>query len=158
MIRIGRDLINSEDGNRAFEFAVLVWRLACENGMVVPNNCFDRRVIHMGANALNRALEAVTLSLFDTDIVSTALGKAIETPLTEARLEKVQDYLERKGSKGFAKAVMTEYHNSPLEGPGETLYDLWNAVTHVAKSMGEQQRDIEKLSFNLLNMKLPKAA
>jgi len=156
VLSLGRDLINSEDGGRAFDFGIYIYRARSRSGTVAPNNIFKRKIVHRGAASFDKAMSTLTMESTEVKAFFDVISQATEIRLTEETLEKALDHIQRKTNKGFRESVNIEYNHSDLEGPGSNLYDLWLATIRVASEQPNQEirRNQERMSWDLLSIKL----
>ena len=157
VIRVGQDFQNSQDGSLCFAINFILWRLVCSNGMVVGGKGLESRIIHKGNHALDKSIQALNVENLDLVTLNERLVESSNIFIGEDRMEFLYNKVFKGVSKKFAQRVVTEYDHPtcPSAKAGNTLYDFWNAVTHQAKFMGDDQRKAERFAYNLLTGKIP---
>lgn len=157
-VKLGIDWHNGMAGRAAFDFNLMLLRMACSNGCVLGDIAAGTKVRHIGGNAAERAIEGIAMQNAPVDEIQHGLKRATENHLGENRMgfltRKLRDYT----TKRFSTSVVEEYDHPSLPDhyAGETQYDYWNAVTHKAKEAGDDQRGIERAAWKLVTAALPK--
>ncbi len=126
-------LTNSHDGKNAFTFKCAIFRMVCENGLIVSTNEFaDLKLRHMGytfeslTEKINGVIEQLPLTV-------DSMNRMKQTQLSE---EQAVDFAQKSLSTRFTseemKHISVDFHKllEPIrkEDEGNGLWEIFNRV------------------------------
>ncbi len=126
-------LTNSHDGKSSFTFRVGLFRLVCENGLVVATKEFENlRISHMGykfeelQTLINGVLEKLPLTI-DT------MNRLTKTKLSQS---KAEDFAQRAAGIRFGKEIKFDINDllKPTR-PQDEGNDLWSVFNVVQEKL-----------------------
>jgi hypothetical protein len=129
------NLFNSETGLRAFEITAFLLRLVCSNGMVVPVNQVQSKIIHYNINPriaydMIEEVKAHLPILFQTMEHNLMRSISIffdpDKPVIKNCLNGILGF--PKGNQLLAEYALQEKEN-------KTLYDFYNFITSTANEV-----------------------
>jgi hypothetical protein len=126
-------LTNSHDGKNSFSFQAGLFRMICENGLVIATKQFEAmKIRHMGYDF--ETLQGVIKNMISNlDLTVESMNKMKETELTEEQtLDFAKQLLETRvaGSKNKFDSIAIEDVLTPQrkEDKGNGLWEVFNRV------------------------------
>ena len=163
-------LTNSHDGKNAFTFTAGLYRMICENGLVVADTKFeDFKVRHMGYDfeTLQDTIKDIVGSL---DLTVESMNKMKATELNEKQMfELAKSFLDMRVEGSFAsytdEAIEDVLEPQRKQDKGNGLWEVFNRVQeniiegnfqyHVGKGAPRQARVIKNFKQDqVLNKKM----
>ena len=126
-------LTNSSDGKNAFTFRAGLFRLVCENGLVVSTQDFSNlKIRHFGYD-FNELQKTITAMVEKLPLTVESMNKFKQTKLTEAQILKfAKDALEARFGESELKRVTIDYNDfvtaTRKEDEGNDLWSVFNRV------------------------------
>ncbi len=129
------NFFNSETGLHAFEITAFLLRFVCSNGMVVPINKMQSKIIHYNINprivyTMIEEVKAHLPLLFHT--MEHKLRRSLKT-FFDPNLSMIKNRLN--GILGFPKGNQLLDKYALLEKENRTLYDFYNFITSAANEV-----------------------
>ena len=126
-------LTNSSDGKNAFTFRAGLFRLVCENGLVISTQDFDNlKIRHFGYD-FNELQKTITAMVEKLPLTVESMNKFKQTQLTEKQILKfAKDALEARFGEVELKRVTIDYNDfvkaTRKEDEGNDLWSVFNRV------------------------------
>ena len=126
-------LTNSSDGKNAFTFKAGLFRLICENGLVISTQDFaDIKIRHMGYD-FNELQKTITSIVEKLPLTVESMNKFKQTQLTDKQILKfVKDALEARFGEVEMKRITINYTEfikaTRKEDEGNDLWSVFNRV------------------------------
>ena len=126
-------LTNSSDGKNAFTFRAGLFRLVCENGLVISTQDFDNlKIRHFGYD-FNELQKTITAMVEKLPLTVESMNKFKQTQLTEKQILKfAKDALEARFGEAELKRVTIDYNDfvkaTRKEDEGNDLWSVFNRV------------------------------
>lgn len=159
IVQSGISISNSEVGAGSLSVQQLIYRLACKNGMIRPEQSLNK--YHVG-----KAVESGSIEVFKDDTIQaddTALWKKVRDVITATAetihfeevltvmknaageiIEKpLEAITELKKKYSFTEDETANIINSLLSGGDTTRYGIVNAITDASKQCEEYERATE---------------
>lgn len=139
-IMVGIHITNSEVGSSSLRIDSCLFRLVCSNGMIARvggDSLMQQRHVHLSNTEMeNRVADAITkaLELGDGLIEDFARTREIHVPSPIKMLEKLAK--QQKYSEKFTDELKSSFNSEP----GNTAYEIVNAITHASKSLPFDRR------------------
>lgn len=176
----GYHFANSETGDCSIRASTLVIRQICDNKALsefadggrmphISGGRFERRFAQLVARVAARAKESTGLKPQIIKLMDANLGLGVDFPEHKARMKLIERQLRRQGlpaevlqsslavmlKHGSYRAdALTATRNQMETYATRTEYDLFNAITHVAKSCSaDAQESAEQVAYRLLTGK-----
>jgi len=147
--RSGLELLNGTNGLLPFAINTFLWRLACSNGLIVPESVGGSKKRHIGDDfnvVYNKGFDAAFNSL---EVVKNLWSKSADTLITTANtstINKIRDIVKSMIGTKDTRQIFDE------DAKGKTIYDLLNMLTARARDMDSpiRQRSLEATAGRLL--------
>jgi len=126
-------LTNSSDGKNAFTFKAGLFRMVCENGLVISTQDFaDLRIRHVGYD-FNELQKTITSIVEKLPLTVESMNKFKQTQLTEEQILKfAKEALETRFGELELKRVTIDYTEfvkaTRKEDEGNDLWSVFNRV------------------------------
>jgi hypothetical protein len=126
-------LTNSSDGKNAFTFKAGLFRLVCENGLVISTQDFaDMRIRHMGYD-FNELQKTITEMVEKLPLTVEAMNKFKRTQLNENQMvDFAKKALEARFSEDEVKRIQIDFNEflkpTRKEDEGDDLWSVFNRV------------------------------
>lgn len=173
IVQAGIIISNSEVGLGSVSIQPLVYRLVCENGMVVNDAATKRN--HIGrTNSADENFQLYSAETLEADDHAFLLKvrDTVEAAINEAKFSQVVDMMrEAKDARmntadvpaivqlaskdfGITESEQTGVLQHLIEGNDLTLYGLSNAVTRYSQDVDSYDRatSLEGIGYNILSM------
>jgi hypothetical protein len=139
-IMVGVHITNSEVGASSLRIDACLFRLVCSNGMIARvggDSLMMQRHIHLSVNEMqNRVSSAIGQAMKVGDKIVEDFARSREVKI-ESPLELLKKLAEKqKYSEKFARQLETSFH----EEPGDTAFNIVNAMTHAAQTLPFERR------------------
>ena len=126
-------LTNSSDGKNAFTFRAGLFRLICENGLVISTQDFaDLKIRHFGYN-FEELQTTITSMVEKLPLTVESMNKFKQTQLTDAQIEEfAKKALEVRFSEEEVKRITIDYNDFTKatrdEDAGNDLWSVFNRI------------------------------
>ena len=126
-------LTNSSDGKNAFTFKAGLFRLVCENGLVISTQDFaDLKIRHFGYD-FSELQKTITAMVEKLPLTVESMNKFKQTQLTDAQIEKfAKEALEVRFGKDEIKRItinISEFiQPTRKEDEGNDLWSVFNRI------------------------------
>lgn len=126
-------LTNSSDGKNAFTFRAGLFRLVCENGLVISTQDFaDLKIRHLGYD-FNELQKTITALVEKLPLTVDSMNKFKQTQLTDEQiLEFAKEALETRFGEVEMKRITIDYSEftkaTRKEDEGNDLWSVFNRV------------------------------
>jgi hypothetical protein len=131
-------MINSHDGSTSYQLRAGIYRLVCSNGLIVGDDCFERRVKHQG-NVVEKVVEAANDLI---EITPISVTKAREWEGIELQQDHKLAFAEAAAMLKWDQSQMDE---KPLKQISQGLLsprryddkknDLWTTFNVIQENM-----------------------
>jgi hypothetical protein len=155
VIQTGLDLLNGETLNRSVSLAPVTYRLVCLNGMRRWENGIARRWNHVGdpERLAERVRDAVPVVLAEAkglrERMAVAVDRLVDDVIGEIEglsafgfgVAETRDVArDLFADRGLALPAATDQWRDAIAGSAVSVFDVANAVTHLAQSRGVDDR------------------
>ena len=126
-------LTNSSDGKNAFTFRAGLFRLVCENGLVISTQDFaDLKIRHFGYD-FEELQKTITSMVEKLPLTVESMNKFKQTKLTEAQIEDfAKKALEARFSEDEVKRITIDFNEFTKatrdEDAGNDLWSVFNRI------------------------------
>lgn len=126
-------LTNSSDGKNAFTFRAGLFRLVCENGLVISTQDFaDLKIRHFGYD-FSELQKTITAMVEKLPLTVESMNKFKQTQLTDKQILKfAKDALEARFGEVEMKRITIDYNEfvkaTRKEDEGNDLWSVFNRV------------------------------
>jgi len=126
-------LTNSSDGKNAFTFRAGLFRLVCENGLVISTQDFaDLKIRHLGYD-FNELQKTITAIVEKLPLTVESMNKFKQTKLTEEQILKfAKDAIQARFGEIEMKRITIDYTEfikaTRKEDEGNDLWSVFNLV------------------------------
>ncbi len=126
-------LTNSSDGKNAFTFRAGLFRLVCENGLVISTQDFaDLKIRHFGYD-FEELQKTITSMVEKLPLTVESMNKFKQTQLTEKQIEEfAKRALEARFSEDEVKRITIDYNDFTKatrdEDAGSDLWSVFNRI------------------------------
>lgn len=126
-------LTNSSDGKNAFTFRAGLFRLVCENGLVISTQDFaDLKIRHFGYD-FSELQKTITMMVEKLPLTVESMNKFKQTQLTDKQIEEfAKKALEIRFGEAKVKRVTIDFNEftkpTRKEDEGNDLWSVFNRV------------------------------
>jgi hypothetical protein len=126
-------LTNSSDGKNAFTFRAGLFRLVCENGLVISTQDFaDLKIRHLGYD-FSELKKTITMMVEKLPLTVESMNKFIQTKLTDKQIEEfAKKALEIRFGEQEVKRITVDLNEftkaTRKEDEGNDLWSVFNRV------------------------------
>lgn len=148
--KTGVEVINGTTGLKRFGIGMYLYRLVCENGLVVPEMLAGMSKRHVGTGFYNEYNTIFNQVINSIENVSAAWQRAAGTKIKDVKHSVINTArLAAEGTLG-RKEVRDIFENQMTED--NTAYDLLNTLTYRAHTVNNNvaRRDLEAAAGQLL--------
>ena len=147
-------LSNNHEGMGAFKLMIGLYRFICSNGLVVGQDLFSQRIIHVqGPKASKFLSEVEGIVEKSLDYIVNGLERDIELATsTKLSFDKGVQIINQLGlSTRLTDQCLTRWqYPTRVEDSGNTLWHLWNIVNECIRKSSRSEYAITNKNKSLL--------